>query len=309
MALYVALYNPNSNCGEGEKSAHRLDSLTLSGDIQYIDITTIADYSEFFFTLLESTSLIICGGDGTLNRFVNETKDIAFKNQVYYFACGTGNDFLRDIDHEQGEKPIDITSYLKNLPVARVNGCEYHFLNNVGFGIDGYCTQVGDEMRAAGKRNINYAGIAIKGLLGGFHPVDAVVTVDGKTKNYRNAWLAPTMKGRFYGGGMMPTPQQDRNSDEREVSVMVYHTKSKLKALTVFPSIFQGKHVKHPKMVDIIKGHDIKVVFSRPCPLQIDGETILGVTEYEVHTDNKGKHLGESNGKQGCAKQQSISKC
>lgn len=52
----------------------------------------------------------------------------------------------------------------------------------------------------------------------------------------------------------------------------------------VFPSIFQGEHIKHEKMVDIIQGHDIHVSFDRPCPLQVDGETILGVTDYEVHT-------------------------
>lgn len=132
---------------------------------------------------------------------------------------------MRDINHEQGEKPIDITEYIKNLPVVRVNGCEYHFLNNVGFGIDGYCTQVGDEMRAAGKKNINYAGIAIKGLLGGFHPVDATINVDGLTHYYQNVWLAPTMKGRYYGGGMMPTPNQNRDSTDKRVSVMVYHAK------------------------------------------------------------------------------------
>lgn len=285
MASYTALYNPYSNCGEGEKCAHRLDAMALDGNVQYVDITKIEDYSELFYKLYEEdSSLIVCGGDGTLNRFINATKEITFRNSVYYFACGTGNDFLRDINHEQGEKPIDITEYIKNLPVVRVNDCEYHFLNNVGFGIDGYCTQVGDEMRAVGKKNINYAGIAIKGLLGGFHPVDATINVDGLTHYYQNVWLAPTMKGRYYGGGMMPTPNQNRDSTDKRVSVMVYHAKDKLKALMVFPSIFQGEHIKHEKMVDIIQGHDIHVSFDRPCPLQVDGETILGVTDYEVHT-------------------------
>jgi len=96
-------------------------------------------------------------------------------------------------------------------------------LNNVGFGIDGYCCQVGDEQRAQNKENINYTAIAIKGLLGGFKPRTATVTVDGKTEAFKNAWLAPTMKGRFYGGGMIPTPDQDRLSKDGKVSVMVLH--------------------------------------------------------------------------------------
>lgn len=284
MAKYYALYNLHSGSCDGEKSARRLDNLSL-GEVVYHDVTSIDDYASFFTSIEKEDGVILCGGDGTLNHFINDTANVSYANQIYYFACGTGNDFLRDIEHEKGEKPVNITEYIKDLPIAVVNGKEYRFLNNVGFGIDGYCTQVGDEMRAAGKENINYTAIAIKGLLGGFHPVKAQITVDGKTEVYRNAWLAPTMKGRFYGGGMMPTPAQDRNAENKEVSVMVYHTWSKLKALMVFPSIFQGEHIHHEKMVNIIQGHHIHVVFDRPCALQIDGETILGVTEYEVRAD------------------------
>ena len=56
----------------------------------------------------------------------------------------------------------------------------------------------------------------------------------------------------------------------------------KLKTLTVFPSIFKGEHVKHTEMVDVFSGHEISVEFDRPVALQIDGETILNVTEYTV---------------------------
>lgn len=289
MSEFIALYNPFSDCGNGEKTAHRLDDMSLSGNIRYVDITSVKDYPSFFDSLSEDEALILCGGDGTINRFVNDTYSIPYKNQIYYFACGTGNDFLRDIEHQQDEKPVNITEYLKDLPIVKVKGREYRFLNNVGFGIDGYCTQVGDEMRKAGKEKINYAGIAIKGILGKFHPVNAAVTVDGKTQGYSKLWLAPTMKGRFYGGGMMAAPDQDRKSEDGTVSLMVYHTGSKLKALIAFPSIFKGEHIKRKKMIHIFKGHNIHVKFDRPCALQIDGETILDVTEYEVHTGRQGK--------------------
>ena len=50
----------------------------------------------------------------------------------------------------------------------------------------------------------------------------------------------------------------------------------------VFPTIFKGEHVGHTEMVEVHTGHEIKVEFDVPCALQIDGETILGVTEYSV---------------------------
>ena len=36
------------------------------------------------------------------------------------------------------------------------------------------------------------------------------------------------------------------------------------------------------KYVEVISGHDISVEFSRPTALQIDGETVLGVTKYRA---------------------------
>ena len=50
----------------------------------------------------------------------------------------------------------------------------------------------------------------------------------------------------------------------------------------VFPSIFKGEHVRHTEMVSIFTGCEISVVFDRPTALQIYGETISGVTQYQV---------------------------
>lgn len=50
----------------------------------------------------------------------------------------------------------------------------------------------------------------------------------------------------------------------------------------IFPSIFKGKHIKNKNAVDILSGQEITVAYDRPTPLQIDGETVLGVTSYTV---------------------------
>jgi diacylglycerol kinase family enzyme len=49
-----------------------------------------------------------------------------------------------------------------------------------------------------------------------------------------------------------------------------------------FPSIFKGEHVKHTNMVAIHSGSEISVSFDSPAAVQIDGETILGVTSYKA---------------------------
>ena len=111
---------------------------------------------------------------------------------------------------------------------------------------------------------------------------ESAVTVDGVTHTYRHVWLAPVMNGRHYGGGMIPTPQQDRLAQPKQLSVMVYHSPRKLQALMVFPSIFKGEHVKKEKVVEVLTGREITVEFDAPKPLQIDGETIPEVRAYRA---------------------------
>ena len=136
-------------------------------------------------------------------------------------------------------------------------------------------------MRQKSDKPINYASIAIKGLLFHYKPTNAKIAVDGVCHTYQKVWLAPTMNGRFYGGGMMPTPQQDRSKSDL-LSVMVLHGSGKLKTLMVFPTIFKGKHIEHTEMVEVLTGKEIIVEFDRPVALQIDGETILNVLSYQA---------------------------
>ena len=86
------------------------------------------------------------------------------------------------------------------------------------------------------------------------------------------------------GGGMIAAPGQDRLNPERTVTVMVMHGRGKLGTLAAFPTIFKGEHVKKTAIVSTIVGKHVKVAFDRPTALQIDGETVLNVREYEVET-------------------------
>ena len=90
------------------------------------------------------------------------------------------------------------------------------------------------------------------------------------------------MKGRYYGGGMMTAPAQDRLNPKGEVTIVVMHGSGKFKTLRVFPSIFKGEHIKHTEMCAVHTGRHISVTFDEPASLQIDGETVLNVTKYSV---------------------------
>ncbi len=278
---YFVLFNPLSKNGTGEAEARKLNTLLPDSTLIFHNIIDICDYSDFLSQLAADDQIIICGGDGTLNHFANDIAGLELKNTVLYYATGSGNDFLHDLEKEDGTAPFPINQYLKSLPTVIVNGTRQLFINGIGYGIDGYCCEVADQIKETSNKPINYTSIAIKGLLFHYHPTNAKITVDGKEYTYNKVWLAPTMNGRFYGGGMMVTPNQNRLKNQT-VSVAPMYGSGKLKTLMVFPSIFKGEHVKHTEMVEILIGKNITVEFDRPTALQIDGETVLGVTKYQV---------------------------
>ena len=279
MAKAYIFYNPLAGNGKCAEEVQLLEAV-IHDELVFCDMTKDDTYEQALFSMEKEDYIILCGGDGTLNRFVNLTDGVEIQNEILYFPTGSGNDFAHDLGQKRGDSPFPVTAYLRDLPTVYVNDRKYRFLNGIGYGIDGYCCEVGDKLREKTDKPVNYTMIAIKGLLFHYKPTNATVTVDGVSHTYKKVWLAPTMHGRFYGGGMMPTPEQNRSGEDNTLSVMVFHGAGKLKSLLVFPSIFSGKHVRHKKMVDVRTGHEITVTFDRPTALQIDGETILGVTSY-----------------------------
>ena len=284
MSKAYVFYNPLAGHGKGKDTVESVKQF-VNDEIVFCDMTKSDTYEKQLFSMKEDDYMILCGGDGTLNRFINLTEDITINNEILYYPTGSGNDFALDLGKKYGDAPFAIKEYIKDLPKVTVNGKTYRFINGIGYGIDGYCCEEGDRLKSISEKPVNYTAIAIKGLLYKYKPTSAKVTVDGETHTYKKVWIAPTMNGHYYGGGMMPTPDQDRLSQTKELSVMIFHDTGKLKTLMIFPKIFKGEHVNHKKAIDVFKGHEITVEFDSPRALQIDGETVLGVTSYTVKAE------------------------
>lgn len=275
-------YNPSARNGKAAED-FQLIKKTLDGqDVEIYAVTDIDDYVSVIDKIQPEDIVYIVGGDGTLNRFINDSTNLRILGDIFFYPAGTGNDFKHDVDPDNSLYRIRLNDYIRSLPTVTVGGVTYKFVNGIGFGIDGYCCEEGDRKRAAGKQDINYSAIAVKGCLFRFKPYGADITVDGETRHYDKVWLAPTMFGKYYGGGMKVAPEQDRNNPQHTVTNVVIHGTGRLKTLIRFTKIFSGEHTKYTDMVDIRTGHEVRVVFDRPCALQIDGETVKNVTEYTV---------------------------
>lgn len=277
---YYFLFNPLAGEGKAVKYADEFKAQKGNCFI-YTDMTKIDSFSDFITTLEAEDKLIICGGDGTLNRFINATADTQINNEIIYCPAGSGNDFMHDLERSEEDGPFAVNDYITALPTVIIKGKRYRFVNGVGLGIDGYVCAEGNRLRSRGKK-VNYTAIAIKGLLFAFKPVNATVIIDGVEHKYRKVWMTTAMKGKFFGGGMKVTPNQDRHDPEGKISVLIAHNLGKLKIATLFPTIFEGKHIKFTEHIDIYRCSSISVKYDKPCHLQMDGETISDVTEYSI---------------------------
>ena len=288
---YCVLYNPLSSTGTGEHKAHRLEQFLKGCRVEFRSLLDIPDKRAFLRELDPDVAPIITGGDGTLSFFINQLGGENPTRDIYYYPAGTGNDFLNDLGRSGDTEPFLLTPYITDLPKIHFNGMTHTFINGVGYGIDGYVCEEGDRVRKKTGKPINYTAAALKGLIYAYKRTRATVTVDGQTYTFKHVWMTPTMLGRYFGGGMMCAPAQDRMNPDGTVSLMVMRCSSKIRTLLLFPTIFKGTHVKATKVVTMFKGHHIHVRFDRPTALQIDGDVFSGVSEYTVTTATAEKQL------------------
>lgn len=279
--MNYVLFNPKASGGNGREEAEKATK-SVEKPV-YENVIEISDMKERLGKLTENDRVYLVGGDGTLNHFANDVASFVPKCDIYYVKAGSGNDFFRDAkDDADKDGFIHLNRYLVDLPTVVVNGKSFRFLNGIGYGVDGETCRVGEIKRAKSKKPVNYTSIAIKLCLFSYKKNVASIKVDGKELDYRNVWLASTMKGRYYGGGMKVAPDQDRFNKDKSLSVVCLHKWSRLVTLIRFSSLFKGEHVKWADWCHIEHGKEVEVIFKYPCAIQIDGEVIPAVTSYKV---------------------------
>lgn len=130
MAKAYVFYNPFAGNGDGKKRLDELKNI-IPDELIFCDLTKEETYESSLFKITSKDSLILCGGDGTLNQFVNITEGIHIPCEIFYYPTGRNNDFARDLGKKTGDKPFPITLYLKHLPIAEIGNRKHQFLNGI----------------------------------------------------------------------------------------------------------------------------------------------------------------------------------
>ena len=120
------IYNPLADNFNGDaKLEENIKVLEdLFKDFKPLPINQV-NWDEFFQSLTDEDNIVLCGGDGTINRFANVYYGKNVKGNFFLRYSGTGNDFARDIDESLTKPVIPLNEYLKKLPKVIISYKEY----------------------------------------------------------------------------------------------------------------------------------------------------------------------------------------
>ncbi len=210
-------------------------------------------------------AVIVVGGDGMVHLAIQE---LAGTNvPLILIPAGTGNDFARTMNLDLDSPVASLNYALTHQPISvdlgRVNG--RYFAEILSTGFDSMVNERANRMRIRSK--IKY-DLAMLFELPIFKPLEYEISVDGRKMTTR-AMLIAVANGISYGGGMKICP----NSDIRDglFDLMILEPVSKFEFLKVFPKVFKGTHITHPK-VRILQGK--KITINSKAIAYADGERI-----------------------------------
>jgi diacylglycerol kinase (ATP) len=266
--LIAVVVNKRSGKGRAKALLPKLQYLSAN----YENLHLIAENSEAqtkakLRSIPESSSsekdfVVGIGGDGLVNLCIQEImKRSNEKCKLLVYPSGTGNDFA-NCNSQKKFRPEQIIDFDKNqLPhkvidlgiVSDDAGHSRYFSQVLSTGFDSLVNARANKFRFIRGR-IKYT-IATLLVLMRFKPIKYQIKID-KNEVFTDAMLVSVANGRNYGGGMQIVPQA--KNDDGLLDLIILKPVSKLELLRVFPKVFKGGHVNHPK-VSFYRGKNISI--------------------------------------------------
>lgn len=286
--MYHIIINPASRSGRGlriwnnqvepllqrEKVPYRPYFSEKPGDTPRI-------VGEILSGTQEPLTLIILGGDGTVNEALQTIPD-ASQITLGYIPTGSSNDLARDLGiptdpakalelilHSGRPQPMDLGA------VSYPDGQTRRFAVSCGIGFDAaVCeesmhSRIKKFMNKLGLGKLTYLGIALRQLLAA-KAISGRLTLDGKEPvDIGNMLFTACMIHRFEGGGFMFAPDADAN--DGILNMCAVGDLPKALILFALPTAFKGKHYRF-NGVTPYTAEEITIEASSPLWVHTDGE-------------------------------------
>lgn len=285
--MYHFIINPIASSGKGEKVWKEVKILLDNKNIQYDFTFTTKEKNAKYITnkitynLQKHLTIVVLGGDGTLNEAINGIKNLSFIT-LGIIPVGSGNDFIRsfknktDLDGYVNRiiNPSKILSY--NIGKMKNSFSERKFIVSSGIGFDASITNEvnNDNFRKYFKiklfHKLSYVIATIKALFK-YKKLDMDISIDGNTKYFKDVYFCIIMNTCYEGKAVEFCPDAIGYDDILDICVI--HTKNIFKLIFLALRAYSGNHIKS-KDVYISKGEDFKIKASAITHCHADGEQV-----------------------------------
>ena len=284
MNKYLFIINPIAGGGKARETQHIIEEvMNINNKAFEVVLTTEPKEAITMAANREYDIVVAVGGDGTVNEV---TSGLIEKDRgiLGIIPAGTGNDLSRSLNIPMDTKEaLDLILKGNTYEIGLGESNGHHFLNISSIGFDVAVLTNIEKIRKRVKGKFSYVLGVIYTLLK-FKKSHVTLEIDGKIV-HKNLLLLAVGNGKYYGGGMMVLPNADLYDDYLHVCLVKNITN--IKALTIFPVIFKGNHLKYTQYVETYKAKKIKVINDAPLLLNIDGEVLDEGNEITFNLSNK----------------------
>lgn len=208
--------------------------------------------------------IIAVGGDGTVHEIANGC--IGMPIQLAIVPLGSANDFASSLGLRDWRLAARLAVLGEARPVDAALANGRAFVNTAGVGIDA----IGAGYVERHKRVLGPLAYVTSALmtLATARAQPMRVDLDGEVIEGRNLAVI-VANGERFGNGMRIAP--GARIDDGVLDVCIIGNAGRVEALLMFPTVYRGTHVRHPK-VRMARVRRVVVEQERRLPVELDGE-------------------------------------
>ena len=273
--MWLLVVNSKAGKGRANRLAGKFEILLKSNNLPY-QVINKATYEETFSEYRLSIAsgkfekVVAIGGDGLVNLCLQEVAEQNIGLSV--IPAGTGNDFARAVGSYR-KSVNEIFNVVRSqeptsIDLGLVTGAfgKRWYVQVLSTGFDALVNNLANRINwPRGQMKYTLATLL---TLARFKPIPYELIIDDKHFK-QDFMLLSVANGETYGGGMRICP--DASNSDGVFDILLVHPVSKIVLLSIFPKVFTGRHVPHPK-IDIIRGK--KVQLSAEATAFADGEFV-----------------------------------
>jgi YegS/Rv2252/BmrU family lipid kinase len=276
---FTFIYNPAADKGRAAAKTALITRSLAFFDHATLEMTRFAGHAGDIArkSAEESSTLIACGGDGTLNEVVNAVAGLPVK--IGIFPVGSANDFIKTFQPSAATHAERIKGFAvacsRKVDIGRVEfdgGASRYFVNSIGIGFTG---RIAEAVKSTPwlRGELSYAWALIKVSLG-YSPLKMHITLntaDGVLELDESVFTFSVSNGKVEGGKFRISPEADPYDGLLDVCILRAIPLWRLPVYIL--KYLRGSQIHDPKVL-YRKVTALSVFMQEPDVMHMDGEVI-----------------------------------